>query len=77
MTEEPIIYVCTRCTTAAGEGGTCDVCGGQRVACSCGTDGDPIRKPLIDASGEVLTRAPIWWLRRTVPALVEWRQPDK
>lgn len=71
MSEEQVVYCCTRCTTAAGEGGACDLCGGQRVECQPGATGDPVRRPLIDASGNVLTRAPIWWLRQTVPSLLE------
>lgn len=71
MSEQQVVYCCTRCTTAAGEGGTCDICGGQRVECQPGAAGDPVRRPLIDASGNILTRAPIWWLRQTVPTLLD------
>lgn len=70
MGEELVIYVCKRCTTSAGEGGTCVYCGGQRVACHPGDDGDPARRPLIDEHGNVLTRAPIWWLHFTIPSLI-------
>ncbi len=76
MANELVVYVCTRCTTTAGEGGTCDVCGGQRTPCRPGGAEDPGRRPLIDSGGRVLTRAPIWWLRYTVPALVEQEQHD-
>lgn len=70
MSDETIVYCCTRCTTTAGEGGTCDLCGGQRVECRPGDHGDPLRRPLMDAGGNVRTRAPIWWLRYTIPALI-------
>lgn len=71
MSEELVVYVCKRCTTSAGEGGTCVYCGGQRVACHPGHDGDPARRPLIDEHGNVLTRAPIWWLHFTIPSLMD------
>ncbi|MDK1044687.1 MAG: hypothetical protein QGM45_03250 [Anaerolineales bacterium] len=71
MSEEIVIYVCKRCTASAGESGKCEFCGGEKVACRPGDDGDPIRKPLIDAQGNVVTRAPIWWLKHTVPQLID------
>ena len=71
MTEEVIIYVCRRCTTSAGESGKCQFCGGVKVACRPGDDDDPLRRPLIDAAGNVLTRAPRWWLREIIPELVD------
>lgn len=70
MNDEMVVYVCTRCTASAGEPGKCEYCGGQKVACRPGEDDDPIRRPLIDADGNVLTRAPIWWLIYTVPGLM-------
>jgi hypothetical protein len=33
MSESVVVYVCERCLTPAGEGGTCTYCGGSRVAC--------------------------------------------
>jgi hypothetical protein len=71
VSEEYVVYVCKRCTTSAGEDGTCVYCGGEKVACRPGDEGDPIRRPLIDEHGKVLTRAPIWWLRLTIPALMD------
>ena len=71
MSEEQVVYCCTRCTTGATEPGTCDICGGTRVECRPGGDGDPVRRPLMDATGNVVTRAPIWWLRYTIPTLIE------
>lgn len=71
MSDEQVVYCCTRCTTAAGEPGTCDLCGGLRVECRTGMADDPSRRPLMDAGGNVVTRAPIWWLRHTIPTLVK------
>jgi hypothetical protein len=71
VSEDIVVYVCRRCTTSAGEGGTCVYCGGERVACEPGDVGDPIRRPIIDEKGNVLTRAPIWWLQFTIPKLMD------
>lgn len=71
MSESVVVYVCERCLTPAGEGGTCTYCGGSRVACKTGDDRDPRRRPLMTSSGEVLTRAPQWWLLRTIPELMD------
>lgn len=71
MTEEVVIYVCRRCTASAGEPGKCQFCGGEKVACRPGNDDDPLRRPLIDAEGNVLTRAPRWWLLQITPELLD------
>lgn len=71
MSELPMIHICTRCLTPAGEGGTCSACGGQRISCRPGDPDDPCRRPLMDDRGRVLTRAPLWWLQHTVPQLIE------
>lgn len=71
MVEAVVVYVCVRCLTPAGEGGSCQFCGGPRVECNVGAEGDPGRRPLMTRSGEVLTRAPVWWLLRTIPQLME------
>jgi hypothetical protein len=70
VSEEIVIYVCVRCTASAGEPGKCEYCGGEKVACHPGNDADPIRRPLLDSDGNVVTRAPIWWLRQTIPQLM-------
>jgi hypothetical protein len=33
---------------------------------------DPCRRPLMDAAGQVRTRAPLWWLRLRVGPLLEF-----
>jgi hypothetical protein len=71
VSDEIVIYVCKRCTTSAGEPGQCEYCGGEKVACKPGNDGDPIRRPLLDSEGNIVTRAPIWWLHETIPELVD------
>ena len=71
MTEKLVIWVCQRCTASAGESGKCEFCGGTKVACYPGEDGDPVRKPLIDGEGNVLTRAPVWWIQETAPELFD------
>ena len=66
-----LLHVCTRCLTPSAEADPCRYCGGQKVACRTGGEGDPLRRPLIDRGGRLLTRAPIWWLHYTVPELIE------
>lgn len=70
MDELQEVYVCVRCLIPAGEGGTCPHCGGKRVGCRPGSVDDPCRQPLMDKRGQVRTRAPIWWLDKTVPDLI-------
>lgn len=57
------LFVCPRCVTPAGEPGPCTNCGAERVECAPGDAHDPCRKPLMTGSGQVKTRAPLWWLR--------------
>ena len=71
MSEELVIYCCKRCTASAGDPGKCEYCGGEKVPCRPGDAGDPIRRPLLDAEGNVITRAPIWWLHETIPELLD------
>jgi len=65
-----VLHVCKRCLTPSAEPDLCHYCGGQKVVCRPGGEGDPLRRPLTDRRGRVLTRAPIWWLNYTVPDLI-------
>ncbi len=58
-----IFYLCPRCLEPADEPLPCPRCGGERVMCRPGAANDPVRKPLIAATGEFRGRAPVWWLR--------------
>jgi hypothetical protein len=64
------LCLCPRDFTPADAPGRCKVCGRQLVECEPGEAGDLSRRPLVDASGRVLTRAPVWWLRKTVASLM-------
>ena len=66
------VYVCKRCLTPSGDDGTCAYCGGEKVGCRPGDPHDPCRRPLIDAEGNVKTRAPRWWLHFSVPELMDY-----
>jgi len=68
---EAVLHVCKRCLTPSAEADPCRYCGGLKVACRPGGEGDPLRRPLTDRRGRVITRAPIWWLHYTVPQLIE------
>lgn len=66
------VYLCPRCLTADGQPGLCPRCGIERVGCPAGTPEDACRKPIVDSSGQVRSRAPLWWLRRTVSQVAEY-----
>ena len=68
MAEESMtaVCLCPNCFTPANEPGRCEVCGHERLVCKPGDPDDPCRKPLVTASGEVRSQAPLWWLLRTV-----------
>jgi hypothetical protein len=63
------LYLCPRCLLSGDSSGPCPRCGGERLTCRPGDPDDPCRRPLIDAEGQVRTRAPLWWLRYTVGPL--------
>ena len=58
-----IFYLCPRCMEPADEPLPCPRCGRARVTCRPGAASDPIRKPLMAATGELRSRAPVWWLQ--------------
>jgi hypothetical protein len=58
-----LFYLCPRCFEPAEDPTPCPRCGGERVACRPGAPDDPVRKPLMTATGEIKSRAPLWWLR--------------
>lgn len=68
--DEFYVYICPRCMTPDDHPGLCDRCHVERVACQPGPEGDPLRRPLMDADGRLITQAPGWWLRRVVGDLV-------
>jgi hypothetical protein len=63
------VYLCPRCLSADGAPGTCPRCAEERIGCRPGDPDDPCRRPIIDARGQVRTRAPLWWLRANLPQL--------
>jgi hypothetical protein len=67
------IYLCPNCFTPADASGACLQCGAEVLECKPGDPDDPCRRPLMDSRGRVQTRAPLWWLQRTVTNLIERR----
>lgn len=63
------LYLCPRCLLPAEDPAPCPRCGGERLTCRPGDPDDACRRPPMDAAGHVRARAPLWWLRQTVPAL--------
>lgn len=55
-------YMCPRCMEPALEASRCPRCGGKRVACCPGESDDLCRKPYMAPTGEIRSRAPVWWL---------------
>jgi hypothetical protein len=64
------IYLCPKCLKAQDMPGVCPRDGTELLTCQPGHPDDPCRRPLIDAKGRVVSRAPIWWLRYTVRNLI-------
>ena len=61
------LYLCPNCfhaLEAIEAVTTCEVCGHTPIVCKPGDPDDPCRKPLMDGDGDVLTRAPQWWIVR-------------
>jgi hypothetical protein len=68
---ETALFLCPNCFSPDTVSGNCPMCGHEKLECRPGVPGDPCRMPLLDKSGQVLSRAPRWWLARCVPALME------
>jgi hypothetical protein len=65
MTMIERLYLCPNCFNAREAlemGAPCEFCGHSLLECKPGAADDPCRKPLMDADGDLLTRAPKWWV---------------
>jgi hypothetical protein len=65
------VYLCPVHLTPTGQPGACVQCGRELVGCRPGDPDDPCRRPMMDSSGRILTRAPLWWLRYSVKDLAQ------
>ncbi|MBI5305625.1 MAG: hypothetical protein HY868_26080 [Chloroflexi bacterium] len=54
------VYVCRVCHRVGARTLTCHV--GKSAKCNAGAPGDERAKPLYDAQGNLVTRAPKWWV---------------
>lgn len=72
MTEEFFeeVYLCPKCLEAQASPIPCPNDGTELLTCRPGDPDDPSRRPLMDASGHIKTRAPLWWLKYTVTDLM-------
>ena len=60
MSTPHLVYICPFCFRVCA---SCEECHQhQMICCDVGALGDERRKPLMDASGRVRTRAPRWYL---------------
>ena len=57
------IFMCPRSLVAQCEAGSYPDCGVQLAACHPEAQGNPRRRPPMNAKGQVLSRAPLWWLK--------------
>lgn len=65
------IFMCPRCLVAQIKAGSCPKCKVKLIACHPGAENDPCRRPLMNADGRVLSRAPVWWLKHSASQLVD------
>jgi hypothetical protein len=71
------VYLCPRCLSAEAAPGLCPRCGKARLGCRPGDPNDPCRRPIMDASGTVRTRAPLWWLRASLAQPPSWLEAGR
>jgi rubrerythrin len=69
-TEPKVMYICPRCFRAADKPGNCPSCGSPLYEFHPGDEDDPCRCPVVDSSGEIVTHAPLWWLRCVAPDMI-------
>jgi hypothetical protein len=65
------LYICLHCFSVFKSSGTCTVCSSPVHEFHPGDFEDPCRCPVIDERGEVVTHAPLWWLREVEPELAK------
>ena len=65
------IYLCPQCLEAQASPGPCPNDDSELLTCRPGDPDDPCRRPLMDAEGQVKTRAPVWWLKYSVTDLMK------
>jgi hypothetical protein len=75
FTEE--IYLCPQCLEAQVSPGDCPNDGSELLTCKPGDPDDPCRRPLMDAKGQIKTRAPAWWLKYTVKDLMNLIEEER
>lgn len=68
--EDRQVYLCPRCLEVYDSPGVCKRDGTALFTCRPGDPNDPCRRPLMDADGRLITRAPVWWLRHSVGDLI-------
>jgi len=60
--QSQIFFMCSLCFRTST---TAEICHNRpMLTCDTGCWGDECRKPLIAADGQLLTRAPRWWLQQ-------------
>ena len=71
------IYLCPKCLEAQLAPGPCPNDGTDLLTCKPGDPDDPCRRPIVDAMGQVKTRAPVWWLKYSVTELMNLLEEER
>jgi len=64
------VYLCPRCFEAQNTPGNCPNDGMELLSCQPGDPDDPCRRPLMDNKGNIVSRAPVWWLQYSIRDLI-------
>ena len=70
------VYLCPRHLIPQEKPGQCSFCDLELIECRPGDPDDPCRRPVVDEQGRVRSRAPLWWLEKTVGALKPYLDSD-
>lgn len=70
--EDLTFYLCPDCLTPSESSEPCVNCGATVMECRPGGKDDPCRRPIVDAGGNVRTRAPLWWLKHRIGELTKY-----
>jgi len=72
-----VFYVCPKCFRVSETMGNCKSCGADVFEFHPGDENDPCRCPVVNENGEVVTHAPLWWLRCVAPEMVNYGMLNK
>jgi len=68
---DDILFICPRCFLVSEDSGVCRSCGSEVYEFHPGDPDDPCRCPVRDKNGEIITGAPLWWIRCVMPQILK------